>query len=166
MSLAAYIAYENDWNTFNRIWSYNYTVRDLRAAGGSQSYYQLSDSERISYGNGEANHVSAYPIAGAAGAFNNIPSNTSPLFLCQYPFIKRRSDMSFDEYRVYKHDWNTFNRVWSYNYTVRDSRAAGGGQNYYQFLTDSERLSYRKGQDNHVSAYPTAALAGAFNNIP
>jgi hypothetical protein len=98
---------------------------------------------------------------------NDVPiSDAANAILCQYPLIKRRTDMAFDEYTAYKNDWNIFNRAWAYNYTVRALRAAGGGQSYYQFLTDSERLSYRKGQDNHVSAYPTAGLAGAFNNIP
>lgn len=74
--------------------------------------------------------------------------------------------MSFDEYAAYKNDWNIFNKVWAYNYTVSALRAAGGGQSYYQFLSDSERLSYRRGQDNHVSMYPADAATGAFNNIP
>ena len=74
--------------------------------------------------------------------------------------------MSFDEYTRYRNDWNTFNKVWTYNYGVRDLRAAGGNQNYYQFSSDSERLSYRRGQDNHAAMYTVAGVAGAFNNIP
>ena len=93
-------------------------------------------------------------------------SDAALAILCQYPLIKSRKDMSFDEYTAYRNDWNTFNRVWGYNYTVRALRAAGGAQSYYQFLTDSERLSYRRGQDNHASMYGVAAAAGAFNNIP
>jgi len=93
-------------------------------------------------------------------------SDAAAAILCQYPLIKIRTDMSFDEYTIYKNDWNIFNRAWAYNYTVRALRAAGGSESYYQFLSDSERLSYVRGQGNHVSMYPAAALLGAFNNIP
>ena len=74
--------------------------------------------------------------------------------------------MSFDEYTRYKNDWVIFDKAWAYNYTVRALRAAGGAQSYYQFLSDSERLSYIRGQLAHVSMYPAAALLGEFNNIP
>lgn len=98
---------------------------------------------------------------------NPVPISEAALaILCEYPLKKIRSDMSFDEYRIYTLDWNIFNRVWSYNYTVRALRAAGGNQGYYQFIRDSERLSYIKGQQSHVSMYTSAATAGAFNNIP
>jgi len=93
-------------------------------------------------------------------------SDLALAILCQYPLVKIRIDMSFDEYTAYKNNWNIFNKVWAYNYTVRALRAAGGDQSYYQFLSDSERLSYVRGQSNHVSMYPAAAAAGAFNNIP
>lgn len=98
---------------------------------------------------------------------NDVPISDAALaILCQYPLIKTRKDMSFDEYTAYRNDWNTFNKVWGYNYTVRALRVAGGSQNYYQFSSDSERLSYKRGQDNHVSMYSAAAAAGAFNSIP
>ncbi len=74
--------------------------------------------------------------------------------------------MSFDEYIAYKNDWAIFNHVWAYNYTVRVLRAEGGDQSYYQFSSDSERLSYIRGQAAHVSMYEVAAAAGTFNNIP
>jgi hypothetical protein len=98
---------------------------------------------------------------------NDVRSSDAALaILCEYPLIKIRSDMSFDEYTAYKNNWNIFNKVWAYNYTVRALRAAGGNQNYYQFLSDSERLSYIRGQTAHASMYLIAAAAGAFNNIP
>lgn len=74
--------------------------------------------------------------------------------------------MSFLEYLNYVNDWKVFNYTWSYNYTVRDLIAAGSNESYYQFITHSELISYRKGQLNHVNAYPDAAAAGVFNNIP
>lgn len=70
--------------------------------------------------------------------------------------------MSFDEYIAYVNDWNIFNKVWAYNYTVR---ALGSGT-YYQFSSDSERISYKRGQTSHASVYTVAAAAGVFNNIP
>jgi hypothetical protein len=98
---------------------------------------------------------------------NDVPTSDAALaILCEYPLVKIRSDMSFDEYRIYRNDWNIFNKVWAYNYTVRALRAAGGSQNYYQFSSDSERISYIRGQANHVAMYLNAAAAGAFNNIP
>jgi hypothetical protein len=94
---------------------------------------------------------------------NDVPvSNAALAILCQYPLIKTRSDMSFDEYTAYVNDWKIFNKVWAYNYTIR---SIGSGA-YYQFSSDSERISYRRGQSHHVSVYSEAAAAGAFNNIP
>ena len=95
---------------------------------------------------------------------NYVPiSNAAIAIMCLYPLIKIRMDMSFDEYNTYKNDWNTFKKVWSYNYTVR---ALGVGQSYYQFPSDSERISYTRGQASHASMYSDAATAGAFNSIP
>ena len=87
-------------------------------------------------------------------------SDAALAILCEYPLIKIRSDMSFDEYLAYVNDWNIFNRIWGYNYTVH---AAGSGT-YYQFSSDSERISYIRGQSSHAAAYP--ANAALFNNIP
>jgi hypothetical protein len=65
------LAYTNDWKTFDTVWSYNYNVR---ASGKNTGYYIFRDNaERISYNSGQAAHVSIYPIAAAAGVFNNIP---------------------------------------------------------------------------------------------
>ena len=98
---------------------------------------------------------------------NPVPISDAALaILCEYPLKKLRSDMSFDEYTNYVNDWNIFNRVWAYNYTVRAFRENGGNQGFYQFTRDSERLSYIKGHQSHVSIYRVAATAGAFNNIP
>jgi hypothetical protein len=86
--------------------------------------------------------------------------------ICQYPFIKIRSDMAYGEFNKYKSDWYTFNRVWSYNYVIRKLNAAGGKYSYYIFSDSFEHASYKTGQDNHVSMYPSAGAAGVFNNIP
>lgn len=94
---------------------------------------------------------------------NDIPISDAALeIICQYPLKKIRSDMSFDEYIYYVNDWNTFNKVWSYNYTVRSLNSG----NYYQFSSDSERISYIRGQTSHASIYTDDAANGAFNNIP
>lgn len=74
--------------------------------------------------------------------------------------------MSFDEYNAYKNDWTLFERVWSYNYTVRALRRGGGAQSYYQFLSNSERLSYIRGQTAHVAIHGFPEDAEGFNNIP
>ena len=98
---------------------------------------------------------------------NDVPiSDAAIAKMCEYPLIKTRRDMSFDEYRTYVNDWNIFNKVWSYNDTVRDLRTKGGGQSYYQFPSDSERISYIRGQASHASMYSDAAANGAFNSIP
>jgi hypothetical protein len=71
--------------------------------------------------------------------------------------------MTYTEFLTYTNDWNTFNRVWYYNYSVRDS---GKNTGYYIFIDDTERISYNSGQAAHVAIYPVAAAAGVFNNIP
>ena len=93
-------------------------------------------------------------------------SDAALSIICLYPLVKRRMDMGFLEYINYTDNWNIFNRVWAYNYTVRELRTAGGNEGYYQFVTDSERISYVNGRTSHIAAYPAAAATGAFNNIP
>ena len=90
----------------------------------------------------------------------------------QYPVYKLRTDMSQNEYTQFKYDWDVFNRVWIYNYTIdtlnKNTSASGtpGLLGTYDFVTDQERISYRKGQISHVAAYPSAAIAGIFDTIP
>ena len=71
--------------------------------------------------------------------------------------------MTYTEFLNYTNDWNTFNRVWYYNYNVR---ASGNNTGYYIFIDDAERISYNSGQAAHVTIYPDAAASGVFNNIP
>lgn len=97
---------------------------------------------------------------------NNIPiSEKSKSILYEYPQIKKRNDMSYTELRKYTDDWQTFDRVWMYNYTVRDLLKTGANVSYYMFENVAERKSYRAGQASHVAMYPDAAALGVFNDI-
>lgn len=73
--------------------------------------------------------------------------------------------MSYTELRKYTDDWQTFDRVWMYNYTVRDLLKIGANVSYYVFEDVAERRSYRAGQASHVAMYPDAAAKGVFNDI-
>jgi hypothetical protein len=98
---------------------------------------------------------------------NNIQiSEKSKSILYEYPQIKRRNDMSYTELRKYTDDWQTFDRVWMYDYTVRDLLKSGANVSYYVYENDTERKSYRAGQTSHMSMYPEAAAKGVFNDVP
>jgi len=97
---------------------------------------------------------------------NNIPiSDKSKSIIYDYPIIKKRTDMAYTELRKYTDDWQTFDRVWMYNYTVRDLLKTGANVSYYVFESSAERKSYKAGQTSHVSMYPDAAAKGVFNDI-
>lgn len=97
---------------------------------------------------------------------NNIPiSEKSKSIIYDYPIIKKRTDMAYTELRKYTDDWQTFDRVWMYNYTVRDLLKTGANVPYYVFESSAERKSYKAGQTSHVSMYPDAAALGVFNDI-
>ena len=90
--------------------------------------------------------------------------------LCTYPLVQIRKDMSIQEKITYNYEWNTFNTVWAYNYTVSTVNGLGGltgiGANSpWQHINNKERIAYRRGQIFHVQAYPDAGAAGVFNNI-
>jgi len=73
MAYGEYNQYKVNWYTFNRVWAYNYTIRALNLAGSKYSYYVFRDAfEYASYNTGQNNHASVYPVAAAAGVFNNI----------------------------------------------------------------------------------------------
>ena len=98
---------------------------------------------------------------------NNIPiSEKSKSILYDYPIIKKRTDMAYTELRKYTDEWQTFDRVWMYNYTVRDLLKTGANVSYYVFESSAERKSYKSGQSSHVSMYPDAAALGVFNDVP
>ena len=84
--------------------------------------------------------------------------------ICAYPFIRLRSDMGSQEYMNYKSDWDFFNTVWSYNYTVSTMNALGMTPIHspYPLQTNGQILSYTNGQLAHVAAYPAATQ---FSNI-
>ena len=93
--------------------------------------------------------------------------------ISQYPVYKMRKDMSSQEYEQYKADWNTFNATWIYNYTITslnliatigNKAYASGGLGPYEFNSGDQRISYRKGQESHVAAYPTSSIL--FTTIP
>lgn len=97
---------------------------------------------------------------------NTVPiSEQSKSIIYQYPLIKQRSDMGFVELRKYTDNWRTFERVWMYNYTVRDLLKQGIINSYYIFASSSELQSYKAGQGSHASMYPSAAANGVFDDI-
>ena len=94
--------------------------------------------------------------------------------ISQYPVYKLRKDMSRNEYIKYTLDWNNFNSVWIYNYTITSlnmiatiGRPPGEYRiplGPYEFITGDERISYRLGQESHLAAYPQSSLL--FTTIP
>jgi len=97
---------------------------------------------------------------------NNISiSEKSKSIIYDYPIIKKRTDMSYTELRKYTDDWQKFQQIWMYNYTVRDLLKTGANVSYYVFESSAERKSYKAGQASHVAMYPNAAAKGVFNDI-
>jgi hypothetical protein len=97
---------------------------------------------------------------------NNISiSEKSKSIIYDYPIIKKRTDMAYTELRQYTHDWQKFQQIWMYNYTVRDLLKTGANVSYYVFESSAERKSYKAGQASHVAMYPNAAAKGVFNDI-
>jgi hypothetical protein len=107
--------------------------------------------------------------------------------ISRYPVAKRRKDMTPREYTVYKSDWDTFNRIWAYDYSVSTLNSINsilvpitstGPTNviklntnpylYYKFQDNSERMSYTNGQNAHIEYYITysgIAPIGRFDTI-
>jgi len=92
--------------------------------------------------------------------------------MCKYPIFKQRKDMAITEYNQYIVDWNTFNKVWIYNYTITSLNliATIGTSNFkpiisqYEFPSGDQRISFIRGQGAHVAAYPASSLL--FTTIP
>lgn len=88
-----------------------------------------------------------------------------------YPVAKLRMDMPSREYTVYKSDWDVFNRIWVYDYSVSTLNGRGPGTvnySYYDFANYSEKMSYMNGQTAHIAYYITytgKAPFGTFNTI-
>ena len=96
---------------------------------------------------------------------NTLPvSPESISTICAYPLGKVRIDMGIQEYRNYKTDWYFFNKVWTYNYTVSTLNGLGKSNNYYQFMSNGDLISYSNGQLAHVAFYSNAPPT-QFNNF-
>jgi len=88
--------------------------------------------------------------------------------ICGYPLAKRRKDMPSREYTTYKSDWDTFNRIWTYDYAVSTLNGRGSQEmkySYYYFSNYSEKMSYIAGQNAHVTYYTGIAPIGTFDTI-
>ncbi len=85
--------------------------------------------------------------------------------LCLYPLVQIRKDMSIQEKIKYNYEWNLFNQVWSYNYTVSTLNGLTGTRDNspWQFLIKDENIAYQRGQIWHTTAYPSSATV--FANI-
>ncbi len=84
--------------------------------------------------------------------------------ICSFPLASNRKDYTQSEWREYKLDWETFNQIWAYNYTVSTINGRAGNKNTspYQFLSYTQRASYINGQSAHVGYYGNNV---AFSNI-
>ena len=82
-----------------------------------------------------------------------LPAATSTILA--YPLGKVRKDMNAQEYINYVYDWEMFNTVWSYNYTISTLNGSNVGKkhDYYAFTTNHDRISYINGQVSHVVFY-------------
>jgi hypothetical protein len=96
------------------------------------------------------------------------PNAASMSTMMSFPFAVYRKDMSTGELTSYRYEWQTFERVWMYNYTVSTLNGTTRPKPYspYQFINKNEQLGYSNGQLSHMSYYSTAGAAGQFNNIP
>lgn len=84
-----------------------------------------------------------------------------------FRLVKVRKDMNQSEYTQYKVNWDYFNTVWAYNYTVSTLNGPLEKPKYswWQHLTRSDLSAYSNGQLAHISAYPSTAVTGLFNNF-
>ena len=98
------------------------------------------------------NNVNTVPI---------LPQATSTILA--YPLAKVRSGIGIQEYINYKNDWNFFNTVWSYNYTISTLNGSGKHYMYYQFMSNGDQVSYSNGQMAHAAFY--SDNMSQFNNI-
>jgi hypothetical protein len=104
----------------------------------------------------------AQPVIINVNTLPILPAATSTI--CAYPLGKIRTDMGIQEYINYKNDWNFFNTVWSYNYTVSTLNGQGNLYHYYQFMSNGDMVSYSNGQNAHFSFYSNAPTS-QFNNF-
>ena len=69
--------------------------------------------------------------------------------MATYVPYKNRNDMTSGQYMQYVAEWNTFQRIWIEDYTLR---AVGSGQRY-TFATYDEKQAYLRGQSAHIDVY-------------
>ena len=93
-------------------------------------------------GGGNAPNINTVPV---------LPAATSTILA--YPLGKIRKDMNSQEYTNYVYNWNMFNTVWSYNYTISTLNSQGQNHDYYAFTTQHDRVAYINGQVSHVTFY-------------
>jgi hypothetical protein len=96
---------------------------------------------------------------------SNDIENEATLIISKFIPIKSRIDMGSREYTHYKHDWDTFTRIWIRDYTIetlnKNASAYAPFGSYtildtYEFASYNEKLSYVKGQESIVSMYPSS----------
>ena len=96
---------------------------------------------------------------------SNDIENEATLIITKYIPIKSRIDMGSREYTQYKHDWDTFLRIWIRDYTIetlnKNASAYAPYGSYtildtYEFASYNEKLSYIKGQESIISMYPSS----------
>jgi hypothetical protein len=97
--------------------------------------------------------------------------NTVPIsieatnIICQYPLGKVRSCIPIQEYVNYKNNWNFFDTVWSYNYTISTLNSTSDRVfTPYKFLSNGEIVSYSNGQAAHIEFYSNVSST-VFKNI-
>ena len=98
------------------------------------------------------------------------PNIEAVAFLCDYPLASQRKDYNQSEWTMYKIEWDIFNKIWTYNYSVSTINGLAQQKVYepYKFLSYDQRVAYIKGQQAHVAYYVTylgTAPVGSFNDI-
>ena len=78
--------------------------------------------------------------------------------------------MASQEYTEYKVDWDMFNQIWSYDYTVKSLNKIASIYGPaplippYEYKSQGEVASYTRGLTAHVAAYPSSTML--FATIP
>ena len=77
--------------------------------------------------------------------------------------------MASQEYTQYKYDWDIFNRIWIYDYTIKTlnkNASVDGIGNLapYEYMSQEESVAYKRSLFAHVAAYPSSGTL--FTEIP
>ncbi len=83
---------------------------------------------------------------------------------CAYPFdLSGYIGLSFGQALQYKSQWDTFNRIQTFNTQVSTIRNSGDKTlSYYQFVSGTERSDFTAGQFLHQKRYPGVG----WNSVP